>query len=37
MKSSMTPSDTQRDEYNSCEDSPDEKAGQVMWSLKIKF
>lgn len=37
MKSSITQSDTQRDVYNVCEDSPEEKSGQAMWPLKIKL
>jgi len=33
----MTQSDTKRDIYQPCEDSPDERSGQAIWPLKNKL
>ncbi len=30
-------SDPRRDDYNTCEDSPDLRSGQAMWPLKINY
>ncbi len=30
-------SDPRRDDYNSCEDSPDLRSGQAMWQLKDNY
>jgi hypothetical protein len=33
----MTQSDTKRDIYQPCEDSPDERSGQAIWPLKTNY
>jgi hypothetical protein len=37
MKSSMTQSDTQRDDYYACEDSPEKRSGLAIWPYKKKL